>query len=74
MIQNKTIAVVVPCFNEEQQISRVIENMPDFVDRIIIVDDKSIDKTTSIIKSFINNDDGSKQLKIFSQKNKRKFI
>ena len=74
MIQNKTIAVVVPCFNEEQQISRVIENMPDFVDRIIIVDDKSIDKKTSIIKSFINNDDGSKQLKFSHKKIKENLF
>ena len=39
MINNKTIAVVVPCFNEESQIEMVIENMPDFVDRIIVVND-----------------------------------
>ena len=40
MLNNKTIAVVVPAFNEEKQIGIVIETMPDFVDRIIIINDK----------------------------------
>ena len=55
MLHNKTIAVVVPAYNEEKQIGRVIETMPDFVDRIIIVNDKSTDKTAEVIKSYIAN-------------------
>lgn len=53
MLNNKTIAVVVPAYNEEKQIGRVIETMPDFVDRIIIVNDRSTDKTTEVVKSYI---------------------
>lgn len=52
MINNKTIAVVVPAYNEEDQISMVIETMPDFVDRIIIVNDFSKDKTAGIVKGY----------------------
>jgi len=52
MLKNKTIAVVVPAYNEETQIREVIESMPDFVDRIIIVNDCSKDKTAEIVKSF----------------------
>ena len=37
------IAVVVPAYNEEILISRVIETMPDYVDRIVVVDDASED-------------------------------
>ena len=55
MLNNKTIAVVIPAFNEENQIGIVIETMPDFVDRIIIVNDKSSDKTEEIVKGFINS-------------------
>ncbi len=55
MLKNKTIAVVVPAYNEEKQISRVIETMPDFVDRIIVVNDKSKDKTAEKVISYINN-------------------
>ena len=41
MFENKRIAVIVPSYKEETQIRTVIETMPDFVDCIIIVDDKS---------------------------------
>jgi len=56
MLNNKTIAVVVPAYNEENQIGRVIETMPDFVDRIIVVNDKSKDKTAEKVISFINTE------------------
>ncbi len=54
MLMNKTIAVVVPAYNEEKQIRRVIETMPDFVDRIIIVNDCSKDKTADVVSEYIN--------------------
>jgi len=56
MINNKTIAVVVPCYNEETQIELVIKNMPEFVDRIVVVNDLSKDKTETVVKSLINNE------------------
>jgi glycosyltransferase involved in cell wall biosynthesis len=56
MLNNKTIAVVVPAFNEEKQIGLVIEDMPDFVDKIVIVDDCSNDKTTEIVKKYWDSD------------------
>ncbi|MGD8779518.1 MAG: glycosyltransferase family 2 protein [Ignavibacteria bacterium] len=53
MLKDRTIAVVVPAYNEEKQIGRVIETMPDFVDRIIIINDKSMDKTAEVVKKYI---------------------
>lgn len=50
MYKKKTIAVVVPCFNEESQIEKVIKTMPAFVDKIIVVDDKSKDRTATKVK------------------------
>jgi len=55
MLNNKTIAVVVPCYKEEKQIKMVIDSMPDFVDRIIIVDDASKDKTIEICQEYLKN-------------------
>lgn len=55
MYKNKTICIVVPCYNEETQIGRVIETLPEFVDKIIIVDDFSKDKTVGIVKSMMPN-------------------
>ena len=59
MLNNKTIAVVVPAYNEEKQIGMVIETMPDFVDRIIIVNDRSKDRTSEVILKYIKNDNGN---------------
>lgn len=53
MLNNKTIAVVVPAYNEETQIGIVIDTMPDFVDRIIVVNDCSTDRTAEVVKSYI---------------------
>ena len=56
MINNKTIGVVVPAFNEETQIGMVLETMPDFVDRIVVVNDLSSDGTAGVVQSFIKID------------------
>jgi len=72
MLNNKTIAVVVPAYNEEKQIVRVIETMPDFVDRIIVVNDCSTDKTAEIIIKYINSDFNNTNIevtKIIPEKN-----
>jgi glycosyltransferase involved in cell wall biosynthesis len=60
MLNNKTVAVVVPAYNEEKQIGMVIETMPAFVDRIIIVNDCSKDKTAEVIKAYIEKDTSAK--------------
>jgi glycosyltransferase involved in cell wall biosynthesis len=39
------IAVVVPAHNEEALVGTVITTMPDFVDHIVVIDDKSSDNT-----------------------------
>ena len=52
MYKERTIAVVVPAYNEERLISQVIKTMPEFVDHIIVVDDCSRDKTIEVVKGF----------------------
>lgn len=47
MINNKRIAVIVPAFNEESWIAGVIKTLPLFVDRVVVVDDASEDKTVA---------------------------
>jgi glycosyltransferase involved in cell wall biosynthesis len=50
--EGKTVAVVVPAYNEENLIGKVLDIMPDFVDCIIVVDDASIDHTSDIVTSY----------------------
>ena len=56
MLKGKTVAVVVPAYNEEKQIGMVLETIPDFVDRIVVVDDLSDDKTVGVVIDHIRND------------------
>ena len=55
MLNNKTVAVVIPAYNESTQIKMVIDGIPKFVDRIIVVDDNSKDDTLEIVKTYLNN-------------------
>lgn len=63
MLNDKTIAVVVPAFNEETQIGLVIQSMPAFVDRIIVVNDCSTDNTSEVVRKSIEAS-GQHQLSI----------
>ena len=58
MYKDKTVCVVVPAYNEEKLIGRVIETMPDYVDKIVAVDDKSIDKTGEIVRNYASESNG----------------
>lgn len=50
MYENQIIGVVVPAYNEEKLIGRTIDTIPDFVDRVIVVDDGSYDATVERIQ------------------------
>jgi glycosyltransferase involved in cell wall biosynthesis len=56
MLSNKTVAVVIPAYNEETQIEMVLSSIPEYVDRIIVVNDGSKDKTKEIVQQIINKD------------------
>lgn len=48
MYKGWRIGVVIPALNEEQAISRVIADIPDWVDEIVVVDNGSSDRTAEI--------------------------
>ena len=56
MYQDVKIAVVVPCYNEGAQVTKVLESMPDFVDRIYVVDDASQDDTVENVIPFTESE------------------
>ena len=50
MYKDARIAVVIPAYNVENQILRVLNSIRDFVDHIIVVDDASQDRTYALCK------------------------
>lgn len=57
MLNDKSISVVIPAYNEELLIGRTIQTMPDFVDRMFVVNDGSKDRTKEIIEEFAAKDE-----------------
>jgi glycosyltransferase involved in cell wall biosynthesis len=50
MFEGKSVCVVVPAFNEKLLIGNVISSIPDYVDSIVVVNDKSTDSTAEEVE------------------------
>ena len=49
MYRGKKISLVIPAYNEERLIGPTLETVPDLIDAVLVVDDFSSDRTTSIV-------------------------
>jgi glycosyltransferase involved in cell wall biosynthesis len=50
MFRRVTISVVIPCFNEEQGLARVIPSLPKSIDEVVVVDNNSTDRTGEVAR------------------------
>lgn len=55
MYRGQTVGVVVPCYNEALQITKVLDTMPEWIDRVIVVDDCSKDQTSAVVRAYAHN-------------------
>jgi glycosyltransferase involved in cell wall biosynthesis len=51
VLEGKRVSVVVPAHNEEKLIGETVRTIPEFVDRIYIVDDRSTDGTVEAVRA-----------------------
>lgn len=56
MYRNKKVGILVPAYNEEQNIGEVLETMPEYIDYVLVVDDHSHDDTSKVVKKYIKKD------------------
>lgn len=50
MLHDRRVAVVIPAFREARLIGRTLQGMPDYVDGIFVVDDRSDDGTAEVAR------------------------
>lgn len=50
MIENKKVVVIIPAFNEEESLSLVIKDIPEFVDEVVVTNNGSTDRTFEAAK------------------------
>lgn len=48
MLSKNKVVVIIPAFNEEESLPRVIKDIPDFVDQIIVANNGSTDRTAEV--------------------------
>lgn len=48
MYKQKSIGLIIPAFNEEENIEDVLVRIPHYIDHLIVVDDGSLDHTAEI--------------------------
>ena len=51
MYRGSSISIVIPCFNEEIGIRNVLQQVPSYIDQVVVVDNNSTDNSASVARS-----------------------
>ena len=51
MHRDLKISVVIPCYNEEEGVAKVIQSLPKCVDEVVVVDNNCTDRTAEVAES-----------------------
>ncbi len=51
MYKQLKIAVIIPAMNEAESIGKVLQDIPDWVDEILVVDNRSTDNTSAVARA-----------------------
>jgi glycosyltransferase involved in cell wall biosynthesis len=46
-LNGRTVVTIIPALNEEQSVAKVINDLPDWIDRVIVCDNGSTDRTAT---------------------------
>lgn len=55
-INAQVVAVLIPAYNEEKQIRSVLQEIPWFVDHVVVIDDGSRDSTSAVVRKCAGED------------------
>lgn len=53
MYEGRRVAAVIPAYNEERLIARVLDGLPPLVDLAFVVDDCSSDRTSEVVQDWV---------------------
>ena len=56
MYAGKHVTLVIPAYNEERLIRPTLEHVPEYVDRVIVVDDASTDRMAEVVRDCATRD------------------
>lgn len=56
MYKDKKISLVIPAYNEQKLIRPTLENVPDLIDKIYVIDDGSTDNMVEVVQECIAQD------------------
>ncbi|MBN1493774.1 MAG: glycosyltransferase family 2 protein [Candidatus Omnitrophica bacterium] len=56
MYRGKSVALVIPVYNEERLLGPTLKAVPGYVERVFVVDDNSTDSTRDVVREYAKDD------------------